>query len=179
MSFNDSFFNKIYLKEIFKSGGQGWIDIDCFDRKHLKNSFSDNMENLFQLGLFIYFLLLLQNSNRNHMIPRKGKHKGECVCQHASILNQIQRFHQQFASNLNVKQPCKVTPIFDIFTRLRMFLFKLKFLHTLFKFFVKSDEKGDFLDQIVELRWCLFIVNGHIFCEIFESYHDLIKRMRF
>ena len=56
-----------------------------------------------------------------------------------------------------------------------MFLFKLKFLHTLFKFFVKSDEKGDFLDQIEEAAEGLRVFDCDALWVLFEGDHDVFE----
>jgi hypothetical protein len=89
MGLNDSFLDEVRLEEVFESSGEGGIDVHSFDGEHLEHLIPDGGEHFLELGLFVDLLLLLQNTSRHNVLPRKGKHEGKSMRQHACVLDQI------------------------------------------------------------------------------------------
>ena len=97
-------------------------------------------------------LFLAHDGFGNDVVPGVSQHEGNDMRQHASILDEIQTFVEDLVFSLDVEQPSEGIPVLEVVpsASLRVSLLEFQFLNSLLELFVKGDQEGDLLDEVVE-----------------------------
>jgi hypothetical protein len=131
---------KISLKPI----GDILVVVDTLNKEEVENLLMNPGVDLLPAEL-AQIVLALGKIRRLVVVPGVNQRKAQGVCEHAGVIDDLQRSLEHLVPELDIQQPYKLSQGLQVRVLL-ILVFELEFGDDFVELAVKGDEEGDLLD---------------------------------